>query len=201
MPALVMDLANLITHFGLFCGVVGICLAVRGDFSAAMIAMLLALLCDWFDGPFARRTKGRTPELRAFGAQLDSLVDSVCAGLFPAIVLMSYAHFSLWAFPGAFLLAGAGVVRLSYFNVFQAEGEPAYVGLTIDNNIIAITLLFLLEGVVSQQLFTGLLYTAVVVLAVLNVSSFRMPKPGRPWFYVITLYAVGMMCVYSWRLF
>ena len=76
MLDLVMDFANLVTLFGLFCGVAGICFAVRGVFAAAMIAMLLSLLCDWFDGPIARRTRGRTPELRAFGAQLDSLVDA-----------------------------------------------------------------------------------------------------------------------------
>ncbi len=74
-------------------------------------------------------------------------------------------------------------------------------GLTIDNNIIAIPLLFLLEGVLSQRFFTGVLYTAVVLLAVLNVSSFRMSKPGRRWLYVITLYAVGLACIYAWRLF
>ncbi len=32
-------------------------------------------------------------------------------------------------------------------------------------------------------------------------SAFRMSKPGRRWLYVITLYAVGLACIYAWRLF
>ncbi len=73
MLRFVKDAANLVTLAGLFCGVGGIYFAIRGNFSAVMIAMLWAVLFDWLDGSVARRMHGRTDEFRAFGGQLDSL--------------------------------------------------------------------------------------------------------------------------------
>ena len=95
------DLANAFTLAGLFCGVLGIYFAVRGVFSAAVIALLWATFFDWCDGPIARRTKGRPHELRALGGQLDSLVDIVSSGVGPAILLLSIGGFSPWFIPGA----------------------------------------------------------------------------------------------------
>ena len=43
------DLANAFTLGGLFCAVLGIYFAVRGVFSAAVIALLWATFFDWFD--------------------------------------------------------------------------------------------------------------------------------------------------------
>ncbi len=194
------DFANLLTLAGLFCGFFGIYFAIRGQFPAAMISMLFALLFDWFDGPIARRSRGRSLEFGEFGAQLDSLVDIVCGGVCPAIVLLSYCGFSLWAFPGAFLLLAAGVVRLSYFNSFRSAQDSAYVGLTIDSNLIAVPLVFLLDGLLGYTAFVPCLYATIVVLAILNVSSFRMPKPRAGSYYVITFYVLGLSLFYAWRL-
>jgi len=130
------DLANACTLAGLFCGVLGIYFAMRGVFSAAVIALLWATFFDWFDGPIARRMKGRTTELRALGGQLDSLVDIVSSGVGPAILLLSIGEFSPWFIPGAFALVAAGVLRLSYFNVFGLEDDSTYLGLPIDHNVI-----------------------------------------------------------------
>jgi CDP-diacylglycerol--serine O-phosphatidyltransferase len=200
MLGFMRDFANLLTLAGLFCGLFGIYFAVRGLFSAAMISMLFALLFDWFDGPIARRSRGRPPEFGEFGAQLDSLVDIVCGGVCPALVLLSYSEFSLWAFPGAFMLLAAGVVRLSYFNSFCSAQDSANVGLTIDSNLIAVPLVFLLDGLLGHTAFLVCLYAAIVVLAILNVSTLRVPKPGAVSYYVITFYVLGLSLFYAWRL-
>ncbi len=200
MLGFMKDFANSLTVAGLFCGLFGIYFAIRGQFPAAMISMLFALLFDWYDGLIARRSRGRSLESGKFGAQLDSHVDIVCGGVCPAIVLLSYAEFSLWAFPGAFLLLAAGVVRLSYFNSFCLGRDPTYVGLTIDNNLIAVPLVFLLDGLLGHTAFVVCLYATIVVLAILNVSSFRMPKLKAGSYYVITFYVFGLSLFYAWRL-
>ena len=61
-------------------------------------------------------------------------------------------------------------------------------------------MLFLLEGQVSRTAFAGLLYTTVVLLAVLNVMPFRMPKVGGRWYYVFAAFVVALTAVYGWRL-
>ena len=80
MRRFVKDAANLVTLAGLFCGGGSIYFAIRGIFPAAMIAMLWAVLFDWFDGSIARRTRGRTDEFRAFGGQLEPAVNSQIFG-------------------------------------------------------------------------------------------------------------------------
>ena len=200
MLAFMKDLANLLTLAGLFCGLFAIYFAILGMFPAAMISMLFALLFDWFDGPIARRSRGRSMEFGKFGTELDSLVDIVCGAVCPALVLLSYAEFSLWAFPGAFLALAAGAVRLSYFNSFCTGQDPTCVGLTIDSNLIAVPLVFLLDGLLGHFAFTACLYATIVVLAILNVSSFRMPKPRAGSYYAITFYSTGLSLFYAWRL-
>jgi archaetidylserine synthase len=194
------DLANLLTLAGLLCGVLGIYFAARGQFPAAMIAMLWAVLFDWFDGPVARRTPGRSDDFRSFGGSLDSLTDIVGLCICPVVVLLSYGEFSAWFLPGAFALAAAGAVRLSYFNVYGLEGDKAYVGLPLDINVLILTCIFLIEGFVSRGVFTVLLYVSATVLATLNVSPLRVPKMGGLWYYIITAYVVVLTAVYGFRL-
>ncbi len=194
------DLANAVTLGGLFCALLGIYFAIRGVFPAAIIALLWAIFFDWFDGPIARRTKGRSDELRALGGQLDSLVDIISSGVAPAILLLSIGEFSPWFIPGAFALVAAGVLRLSYFNVFGLEDESTYLGLPIDHNVIVVALVFLLEGHIGRSAFAIVLYTAVTMLAVLGVMPVRMPKAGGRWYYVFAVFVVSLTGVYGWRL-
>jgi CDP-diacylglycerol--serine O-phosphatidyltransferase len=184
----------------LFCALLGIYFAAQGVYSAAVIALLWAIFFDWFDGPIARRTTGRGDELRALGGQLDSLVDIVSSGVGPAILLLSIGEFSPWFIPGAFALVAAGVLRLSYFNVFGLENESTYLGLPIDHNVIVLALVFLLEGQIEQTTFAIVLYTAIVMLAVLNVMPFRMPKVAGLWYWVFTVFVISLTAVYGWRL-
>jgi CDP-diacylglycerol--serine O-phosphatidyltransferase len=191
------DRANLITMLGLVSSVIGIYFAIKGSFEAAMIALLWAILCDWMDGPVARRTKGRDKSLGEFGAELDSLVDIVSFGVLPAIVLLSYGEFSPWFLPGAIALIAAGVIRLAYFDVFGLEGGSTYVGLSLDINSFAFTLVFLFESLVDRELFQWAIYAMSLLLAGLNVSSLRMPKMAGIWYYVVGVYVLVLTAAYG----
>ena len=58
---------------------------------------------------------------KAFGPQLDSLIDIVSFGVFPAIFLLSYGSFSPIYLPGAFLILATAAIRLSYFKIGRAH--------------------------------------------------------------------------------
>ena len=165
-----------------------------------MIGLLWAVFFDWSDGIIARRMQGRTDEQRTFGGQLDSLIDIVSFGICPAVVLLSYGQFSPWFIPGAFIIVAAGVIRLSYFNVFGLVGESTYMGLALDNNVIILVFVFLFNGLVSQTTFTVILYTLLVVLAILNVTSIRTPKLAGRWYYVLSVYTLVLTMIYGWQL-
>jgi CDP-diacylglycerol--serine O-phosphatidyltransferase len=196
------DLANLCSLAGLLSAVLAIYFAIVGNFPAAMIGLVWSVFFDWSDGNIARRMKDRTDEQRSFGGQMDSLIDIVSFGICPAVVLLSYGDFSPWFIPGAFLIAAAGVLRLSYFNVFGLADKSSFQGLAIDNNGIFLVLIFAINSFVSTSSFTILLYITILALAVLNVASIRTPKlSSGSWYYVIALYTLVMTLLFGWQLF
>lgn len=195
------DLANLCSLAGLLSAVLAIYFAIVGNFPAAMIGLAWAVFFDWSDGNIARRMKSRTDKQRLFGGQLDSLIDIVSFGVGPAVVLLSYGDFSLWYLPGAFIIVAAGVLRLSYFNVYGLVEKTRYQGLAIDNNGIFLVLFFVLNNLISVSVFTSLLYVLIVTLAALNVSSIRTPKlSGGGWYYGIITYTFVATLFYGWQL-
>jgi CDP-diacylglycerol--serine O-phosphatidyltransferase len=166
-----------------------------------MIGLAWAVFFDWSDGIIARRMKDRNDKQRMFGAQFDSLIDIVSFGVCPAVVLLSYGEFSPWFVPGAFCIVAAGVLRLSYFNVFGLVGESTYQGLAIDNNGLFLTLLFVFDGFISSLVFTPLLYVVVMGLAIANVAPIRTPKLDGGWYYAIIIYTLVLTLIFGWRLF
>jgi CDP-diacylglycerol--serine O-phosphatidyltransferase len=197
----VNDLANLCSLAGLFSAVLAIYFAIVGNFPAAMIGLVWAVFFDWSDGNIARRMKNRTDEQKKFGGQMDSLIDIVSFGICPAVVLLSYGDFSPWFIPGAFIIAAAGVLRLSYFNVYGLAGKSSFQGLAIDNNGIFLVLIFVINSFISASSFTILLYIAIVALAVLNVAPIRTPKlSSSSWYYAIILYTLVITLFFGGQL-
>jgi len=196
----VRDLPNICSLAGLLCAVLGIYFAVLGNFPAAIIGMIWATLFDWGDGIIARRMKGRTYEFRAFGGQLDSLIDIVSFGILPALILLSYGEFSPLFLPGAFLIIAACAIRLSYFNLFGLNDDSSYIGMAVDNNGIILAFIFLFESVLNHTFFSVIIYIIVVTMAVLNVAPIRTPKLTGRWVYVLTAYVFGLTAIYGWIL-
>jgi len=200
MLSFVKDLPNICSLAGLFCALLGIYYAVLGLFPAAIIGMLWAVFFDWSDGIIARRQKGRTEEQQLIGEQLDSLIDIVSFGICPAVILLSYGQFSAWYLPGAFIIVAAGVIRLSYFNVFGLVDDSTYMGLAMDNNSIVLAFAFLFNGLASQTVSAVFLYVLVIALAILNVAPIKTPKFTGRWYYAIVIYILVLTVVYGWRL-
>jgi phosphatidylserine synthase len=198
--SVVTDIPNIITLLGLSSGILGICFALLENFPAAIIAMLWAVLFDWYDGPVARRIPGRSNVQKSIGAKLDSLVDIVSLAICPAIILFSYGQFSLWFFPGALIIVVAGVVRLAYFDVFGVDDDGTIAGLSLDITALVVALVFLLEHVLGHNSFAALLYTTIVVMSFLHVAPFRMHKMVGLWYHIITAYVLILTAVYSYLL-
>jgi CDP-diacylglycerol--serine O-phosphatidyltransferase len=195
------DLPNICSLAGLLCAVLAIYYAILGIFPAAMIGLIWAVFFDWSDGIIARHLKGRNEKQREFGGQLDSLIDIISFGICPAVVLLSYGGFSPWFLPGAFLIVAAGVLRLSYFNVFGLVGKSTYQGLAMDNNGIILPFVFLFIGIFGQPLAAVALYITLVGVAIMNVAPIKTPKLTGRWYYVLMLYALIITGIYGWQLF
>lgn len=105
---------NAITAAALCSGLTGIRFAIAGDFEKAVQAVILAGVLDGVDGRAARMLKAQS----RFGAELDSLADSISFGVAPALIVYLWALRDLPSFGWISALAFAicCVLRLARFN-------------------------------------------------------------------------------------
>lgn len=105
---------NAITTAALCCGLTGIRFAIAGDFDKSVQAVILAGLLDGIDGRAARLLKAQS----RFGAELDSLADSISFGVAPALIVYLWTLRDLPRFGwiGALAFAICCVLRLARFN-------------------------------------------------------------------------------------
>jgi len=194
------DLPNICSLTGLLCTMLAIYFAIGGHFLASIIAILWSVLFDWFDGIIARKMKGRTKEQGVFGGQLDSMIDIVSFGVFPAILLLSYGDYNVWFMPGAFIIVAGCAIRLSYFNIYGLLDSKTYMGLSVDNNGIILAFVFLFESFFSHSIFSIILYTVILSLSALNLSSIPTPKLAGKWIYALTAYVLLLTTIFVWIL-
>ncbi len=198
----VRDVPNCCSLVGLACTIASIYFSILGVYAAAMIGMIWAVAFDWADGLIARRMKGRTGSDSAFGGQLDVLIDIVSYGVAPAILLLSYSNYDPLALIVAFLMLAAAAIRLSYFSTFGLADGSKYTGLALDNNSLILVFIFLFESLVSQTIFSGILFASGVALAILNVSQIKTAKhSGNPVnVFILAIYTLAITGFYGWML-
>ncbi len=114
-------LPNLFTTGALFSGFYAIVAGMNHDFSAAAIAIFVAMILDGLDGRVARMTGTES----AFGAEYDSLSDMVSFGVAPALVAFSWMLKDLghigWIV--AFVFVAGAALRLARFNVLVGTAD------------------------------------------------------------------------------
>lgn len=197
----IKDLPNICSLLGLLSAVIGIYFAILGNFQAAIIGVLWAVLFDWYDGIIARRMKGRTKIQGDFGAQLDSMIDIVSFGILPAIILLSYGDYHIWFLPGAFVIIAASAIRLTYFNVYGLINTKTYKGFPLDNNVLILALVFVFEGFFTPSTFAILIYAQMMLFSLLNLSSIPTPKFGGKWVYALVAYVLILTGIFGWQLY
>ena len=74
-----------LTYIGMWIGFLGVMLAIKDRYVGSLICLMLAGVCDMFDGTIASTKKDRTRDERTFGIQIDSLSDIICFGVLPAV--------------------------------------------------------------------------------------------------------------------
>jgi CDP-diacylglycerol---serine O-phosphatidyltransferase len=117
-------LPNLLTTAGLFWAFYAVVAAFKTHFESAAIAIFVAMIADALDGRVARMTKTASD----FGREYDSLADMVSFGVAPALVIYSWALFTLgkagWL--AAFFYTATAGLRLARFNTRIADVPKGY---------------------------------------------------------------------------
>ena len=178
-------LPNAITAAALCSGLTGIRFAIDGDFEKAAVAIILAGFLDGIDGRIARLLKAQS----RFGAELDSLADSLSFGMAPALVLFLWALNDLPRFGwlASLLFAICCALRLARFNArIDVEDQPhKSVGF--------------LTGI-PAPVGAGLAFLPLYLWLASGEEFFREPILVALWTAAIALLMISNLATLSWAL-
>ncbi len=174
----------ILTYLGMLTGFVGITCAFSGNICGALICLVIAGVCDMFDGKIASTMK-RTRQEKRFGVQIDSLSDLVCFGVLPALIVYVNSSGSLRLIPCAVYVLCA-LIRLAWFNVDEEERQnreagrrKVYLGLPVTSAALIFPVLI---GFGTKQHWPlhVLQPLAVLLVSAAFLTPFRLKKPEFP---------------------
>ena len=178
------DYTVILTYMSLVSAVLGMVFAHKGLFGAAMLCLFLSGFCDAFDGTVARTKKNRTEDEKAFGIQLDSLVDVVSFGVAPAFSFYCMGVSSVLGIAILCVYSICAVIRLGFFNVQEAKRQQVesgsnkfYRGLPVTSSSLVFPAYWLAKSLLPGKAFVIGLYILVAVVAFLFILDFKVKKP------------------------
>ncbi len=175
-------LPNAITAAAMCAGLTGIRFAIAEDWSLAVAAIILAGLLDGIDGRIARMLNAQS----RFGAELDSLADSLSFGTAPALVIYLWTlnEVRLGWF-AALALAVACALRLARFNA------------RIDMDVQPHKSAGFLTGI-PAPVGAGLAFLPFYLWQATGMAVFREPLLVGPWVALIALLMISNLATLSW---
>ena len=157
----------------------------------SLVFLMLAGICDMFDGKVASMCK-RTTEEKEFGIQIDSLADTVNFVVLPVVIMLSLGMTSIIDVVIYALFIICGISRLGYFNVNAKLDSPVkfYNGLPVTSTAIIYPVLGLLHGHIPEHVFSLIYLVATLLTAVLFVTRIKIPKFKGIAYVIIPILAV-----------
>ncbi|MEE4199583.1 MAG: CDP-diacylglycerol--serine O-phosphatidyltransferase [Erythrobacter sp.] len=205
-------LPNAITAAALCSGLTGIRFAIDENWRFAILAIVLAGILDGLDGRIARLLNAQS----RFGAELDSLADSLSFGMAPAIILFLWVlqDFERFGWFAALAFAICCALRLARFNARIdvtdqphksagfLTGVPAPVGAGLAFMPIYIWLETGAE-LARDPLLNTLWVAAIAVLFISNMATFswtaiRPQRDIRLWLIAFVAIAFAALLLEPW---
>jgi CDP-diacylglycerol--serine O-phosphatidyltransferase len=175
---------NAITAAALCSGLTGVRFAIVGDWEKSLFAILLAGMLDGIDGRIARLLKAQS----RFGAELDSLADSLSFGMAPALVLFLWSLQDLprigWFAALAFAICCA--LRLARFNARIDEDDQPHKSAGF------------LTGV-PAPVGAGLAFLPMYLWIATDEPLFREPWLVAAWVAAMAFLMISNIATLSWK--
>lgn len=161
-----------ITVVGIFCGLLAVIAAFKGNIEYGVRCVGLAIILDGLDGRVARHFNATSE----FGKEFDSLSDMIAFGLAPAMLIYSWAFASTADEIGvliAFIFIVCGATRLARFNI-SVEDKPKahFQGLPIPGAAGALaSLIYCFPAVITSTMQIVLVSAYMLLISFLMVST------------------------------
>ncbi|MBR4880334.1 MAG: CDP-alcohol phosphatidyltransferase family protein [Clostridia bacterium] len=182
----------ILTYISVVSAITGICFSVGGNRESSpwvgVICLLISGVCDAFDGAVARTRKNRTREDQMFGERIDSLSDLIAFGVAPAMIGFGM-KINRWFFiPVYAIFVLCALIRLAYFDVTEelrtqdpnCGKRKYYEGLPVTAVAFGVPIFYLVATMFPEfsNGRTAVMLFGYLLIAVLFVSPFKLPKPG-----------------------
>ncbi len=175
-------LPNAITAVAMCAGLTGIRFAITEDWGLAVAAIIFAGFLDGIDGRVARLLNAQS----RFGAELDSLADSLSFGTAPALVIYLWSlNDARLGWFAALALAVACALRLARFNA------------QIDTDVQPHKSAGFLTGI-PAPVGAGLAFLPFYLWQTTGLAIFREPLLVGPWVALIALLMISNLATLSW---
>jgi len=189
----------ILSYLGLAISIFGMFLLYQDvDTKYVLMCLMVAGICDLFDGTVARRCK-RTEDEKQFGVELDSLVDVISFLVFPVIILLSLGITEWYAIFVYILYVLFGVARLAHFNITVEDlNKPRkyYEGLPVTFAAIIFPAIYLLSYVLNTNIFNLLYLVCMFVASILFIIKFKIKKLSLSSSLLLIFLAIIVMVVY-----
>jgi CDP-diacylglycerol--serine O-phosphatidyltransferase len=169
-PAIGRILPNMITLSALCMGLSSIQFGFSKEWRNAVASVLIAGVLDGLDGRVARLLKSSS----AFGAELDSLVDFICFGVAPALIIYCYS-LSLWGNKGwglCLFFSACMVWRLARFNTMPHHSSVFSMGVPAPAGALLVLTPMIASFVFDVQIPVWLYAATILVTAIMLVSRY-----------------------------
>ncbi|WP_379921850.1 CDP-diacylglycerol--serine O-phosphatidyltransferase [Erythrobacter sp. R86502] len=176
-------LPNAITAAALCSGLTGIRFATEGQWGYAIGLVVLAGVLDGMDGRVARLLNAQS----RFGAELDSLADSLSFGVAPALIVFMWSleDWSRFGWFAALAFAICCALRLARFNArIDMDDQPHKSA-------------GFLTGV-PAPVGAGLAFTPFYLWQETGIALFRDPVLMTIWLTIIAILMISNMATLSW---
>ena len=201
------DYTVILTYCGMISAFVGITRAISGLYCDAVLCLIIAGVCDMFDGAVAA-TKERTTQGKTFGIQIDSLSDLISFGVLPGIFTYMISGQNGLVQVVAVVYTLCALIRLAYFNVLEeerqrqtAEKRDSYLGVPVTTIAITLPAAYILyDQSAGRNSFIFVLLLLVTAIGFLAPIQIKKPKLiGKICMIVVgALEVIGLLFVFLW---
>ncbi|EOS23473.1 CDP-diacylglycerol-serine O-phosphatidyltransferase [Lachnospiraceae bacterium 3-1] len=201
------DYTVVLTYCGMLFAFCGILQAIGQNYWNSVFCLMLAGVCDMFDGTVAA-TKIRTDSEKRFGIQIDSLSDLISFGVFPGVFVYMISEKNPLAGVISAMFVLCALIRLAYFNVLEEERQrqteesrKSYLGVPVTTIAVLLPAVYLLYDykVCKRVICFPIL---LIFMGIGYLSPIEIKKPGAVGKIAIIILgifeAVWMMLFMGW---
>lgn len=182
----------ILTYIGVITSVYG--MLTTKNINIQMTCLIVAGICDMFDGTIARMCK-RIDIEKKFGVQIDSLADIISFGVFPVVIFVNIVDINIISLAVSGLFVLSGVTRLAWFNILtedKSTDRRYFTGLPITTSALFVPLCNAILSMLNANKMTCVIvnYVIFILILICYVLNIKIKKPTGKTYILFSLLAI-----------